>query len=940
MSISATNSENQETNQDFVQVTPQLLDSNKQAQARANIGALAKEDVSNLIQHVELNADKNLQLKFADGSVQVISLSELLLNRLQLKGVVDTYADLASIANPKPNDAYQVAADNLVYIYTMSGFQTEGKGFDISLDPSGKVEAGDFRAVNGNEVFEAVNNPAGKVLSGDNRPVSGGEVYDTSVLKKNVMDFNFYNSDKNIKGYYINTSGELQGHSTIDNYIVSEVIDVENIDVVYLHDWDRKSNFGVRYVSVTGTPMNALDKNGNPITFNSTYLGPFLKPEGAVGFQFTVMFNGLGNQDNLVVNSINSQKIRFKPELIDSSGKIKKGEMLPVNGDEIFKKAVLKNVLFIGGNYYNKSNDLVDKYIIESNGNLGNAVGYNASEVIDVTDIDKVIIQGRSGTKAYRFLNESGVQLKAKDKNGVDINYNQADNGVELYKPDGAVGFQFTTKTPTADSRDTIIVNSDGGASSETINPSLINKDLSVTVEKNADDIYISSKDGDNYFKTEIRTRSESLENNPNFNLIREYCNGKLIKTSSGDDIGPVSIQGIPTVGANHGFSRSRRVTLTGHGKTYSDIGAVYKDTQNNLFVIIKIINENEFVIVGKNISSTGFNYPNPFGELTYIENGSSTTNISGYTAVAYANLYTPIRLNSTKIYLDDKNITNLESYRGDGDSFKLVENYDILNFDDIIDNVIEGRPLTGYDSNIYLPEFGISSIVNVSNEYTWSANGKCLVKQTLFFPQDIEIANVFGIQMQSMNELARLYIPNSLPISGKDFRNAPTYDSTPLSFTPEYWEDENNPPSRVYSYTTDSGLHFGYLPELDIHSRVSSSIAIGISSARKIYPYFLYGSFSFSAGDTISFVGFRNIIAPVNSDKQRLYDYIINGDVGYLFVDFKEAGFDIVENIFSEKKNIEVVNSVNVNLKNQNNSPYLIMEVTDNYGFIILKFY
>lgn len=177
MSISATNSENQETNQDFVQVTPQLLDSTKQAQARANIGALAKEDVSNLIQHVELNADKNLQLKFADGSVQVISLSELLLNRLQLKGVVDTYADLASIANPKPNDAYQVAADNLVYIYTMSGFQTEGKGFDISLDPSGKVEAGDFRAVNGNEVFEAVNNPAGKVLSGDNRPVSGGEVF-------------------------------------------------------------------------------------------------------------------------------------------------------------------------------------------------------------------------------------------------------------------------------------------------------------------------------------------------------------------------------------------------------------------------------------------------------------------------------------------------------------------------------------------------------------------------------------------------------------------------------------------------------------------------------------------------------------------------------------------------------------------------------------------
>lgn len=285
MSISATNSENQETNQDFVQVTPQLLDSNKQAQARANIGALAKDDVSKLIQHVELNADKNLQLKFADGSVEVVSLSELLLNRLQLKGVVDTYEDLATITNPKANDAYQVMEDSLVYIYTNSGFQTKGKGFNISLIPNGTVAEGIQGAVSGNEVYNSIKiNKSNLFTNPELIPL----IYQSAT--KSILEIKIYSN--NLIGYYaqvvsVNSNGTISvvlrskndnsilANSRIDVGVNSLIEVTTNINRGY--GYNVNLNYWIEYLidltkivpfstSVTDTKVNVNERLYLPIT--------------------------------------------------------------------------------------------------------------------------------------------------------------------------------------------------------------------------------------------------------------------------------------------------------------------------------------------------------------------------------------------------------------------------------------------------------------------------------------------------------------------------------------------------------------------------------------------------------------------------------------------------------------------------------------------------
>lgn len=87
---------------------------------------------------------------------RVIEQGGASLNVINLKGVVPTYADLALITpTPELNDAYQVEADGLVYVYTDNGFQADGEGFKVQSEPNGIVEEGNLNAVNGDKVWKA-----------------------------------------------------------------------------------------------------------------------------------------------------------------------------------------------------------------------------------------------------------------------------------------------------------------------------------------------------------------------------------------------------------------------------------------------------------------------------------------------------------------------------------------------------------------------------------------------------------------------------------------------------------------------------------------------------------------------------------------------------------------------------------------------------------------
>jgi len=86
---------------------------------------------------------------------RVIDQGGASLNLINPIGVVPTYADLALITpTHELNDAYQVEADGLVYVYTENGFQADGEGFKVQPEVNGVVEEGNTQAVSGGEVYE------------------------------------------------------------------------------------------------------------------------------------------------------------------------------------------------------------------------------------------------------------------------------------------------------------------------------------------------------------------------------------------------------------------------------------------------------------------------------------------------------------------------------------------------------------------------------------------------------------------------------------------------------------------------------------------------------------------------------------------------------------------------------------------------------------------
>ena len=87
---------------------------------------------------------------------RVIEQGGISLNLINPIDTVPTYADLALITpTPELNDAYQVEADGLVYVYTENGFQSDGDGFVVQAEPNGIVEEGNTDAVSGGEVYKS-----------------------------------------------------------------------------------------------------------------------------------------------------------------------------------------------------------------------------------------------------------------------------------------------------------------------------------------------------------------------------------------------------------------------------------------------------------------------------------------------------------------------------------------------------------------------------------------------------------------------------------------------------------------------------------------------------------------------------------------------------------------------------------------------------------------
>lgn len=340
---------------------------------------------------------------------------------------------------------------------------------------------------------------------------------------------------------------------------------------------------------------------------------------------------------------------------------------------------------------------------------------------------------------------------------------------------------------------------------------------------------------GSDFISGNVKNRFGYTRNDM-FNFSSWSMNGLGI--SNTDDVAPMHILGT-TLGANHG-QPMRQVTAVSHGLTNTSIGTEWLNSSGVRFYIMRIVNDNILEVIGQN---NGTSESPSFAQVgaEILTRGSETLVISSSISVQ---IYPSISNLNIKVLLDG--IKEINDGEGSAGFIDVVESYDIMSPDDILNNAI-ARAGTSGDAS-YVGE----SVVKVENIYRFLPSKTVVVMVRLHYLKSVAFDDAMGAQSARIgtNGAVQYYIPNSNPILAGDFRkpSAILWDaSTPSGYiVNDNMPDPENPPNRIINYVDDLGFSLGYITNKgvgkDINSYSDRSFEIR-NNTGKIYPHFIEGT-------------------------------------------------------------------------------------------------
>lgn len=383
---------------------------------------------------------------------------------------------------------------------------------------------------------------------------------------------------------------------------------------------------------------------------------------------------------------------------------------------------------------------------------------------------------------------------------------------------------------------------------------------------------------------------SRSGSANGAFRFNSTAIDGAQIHTGQTDDITPIRTS-ISTLGANHGYANVGTYTVAGHGKTTADLGSIYTDGTRQ-YTLLKINGNNltfggDYTVVGGVVNSAAVA---PSVSLTHVSGGTVTTAVPVTTKVAGDQLYPSINNISVQYFLDGREI--LVDGEHPGQSLEVREAYTVMDYKALID-------WSQANIGVAPTSNAIAGVVRLTNTYTMTARGKCLVSSTLKALTNVDLLATGFIQYTAMVRAGQTlfrYIPGVVAKSGYDFSNLvdmTSYAATIL-FGPGDYLDAAKPPNRVVdvlkaSGVTMAGFTTGYIPDKTNSKntdRVSLPVSFESRSTKKVYPTAV-GPVSLLAGAYRTVEAYRNYTPPPTITGATNINVVQDAQDTYVFLDF-----------------------------------------------------
>lgn len=411
-----------------------------------------------------------------------------------------------------------------------------------------------------------------------------------------------------------------------------------------------------------------------------------------------------------------------------------------------------------------------------------------------------------------------------------------------------------------------------------------------IIVEKHENILKIFSKVGKDDFTHEITLHQSGLNHLISMGTVTVGEYSEL----TADDVSPVYLDGIGTIGGNHGFLMPK---LTLNGQMPYDVGTVWTDGTND-YILLKVNGDGTgfFGCMYRQRSHGGYcpiSTTMPKANLTHKSGVTLNTGTISISGGKVDQLYPAVKSVNTKVLVNgwelEDNTTVLT------DKVTISEEYTILSYKGLIDYALENA---GHEIN---PE-NVLGLMKITNIFCFSAGGKCTLNTTLTALEDLKVRNYQPIQANpkiATGGILNRYINGVNPVNGYDFKNNTTFPSlgSVLSITTENLIDSGSPCNRAVDTLTLNGeklvvFTVGLFPDKshakDSERIVNSSTLWNMSTNRKQYPYALWQK-EIKAGGCYSFAGYRcyndTDYTVTNCNAVEL------GDVPYVFIDSHTEG-------------------------------------------------
>jgi hypothetical protein len=120
---------------------------------------------------------------------------------------------------------------------------------------------------------------------------------------------NLYEKEDDVAEQYVNVNNGIN-YNNIGQGSISKIYSCVAGDKVYLNH--RTGGQGFKFIDSNGSFLKPLHLDGVEMSnYGQKFNGVFLAPANAVGYQFTTKYNGVGNQDNIVLN-INEEEVLYE----------------------------------------------------------------------------------------------------------------------------------------------------------------------------------------------------------------------------------------------------------------------------------------------------------------------------------------------------------------------------------------------------------------------------------------------------------------------------------------------------------------------------------------------------------------------------------------------------------------------------------------------------